>query len=39
MVADILGKEILEYDPDGYHYTRLINGEPHRKIMIGNVQK
>jgi hypothetical protein len=39
MVEDILGKEILSKDEDGYHYTRLINGEPIRKVMIGNIQK
>ena len=36
-VEDILGKEILSKDKDGFHYTRLINGEPLRKIMIGNL--
>lgn len=36
LVGDILGKEIVEKDPDGFHYTRLIQGEPVRKIMIGN---
>lgn len=39
MVAHILGKPILSYDPDGYHYTREIQGEPHTKIMIGDLDK
>jgi hypothetical protein len=38
MAEDILGKEILSKDADGYHYTRLIQGEPHKKIIIGNVE-
>lgn len=39
MAAKILGKPILSYDPDGYHYTREIQGEPHTKIMVGDVNK
>lgn len=36
--AHILSKkEILEINPDGYHYTRLIQGEPHEKIMYGSI--
>lgn len=31
------GKEILSKDKDGFHYTRLIDGEPYEKIMFGNV--
>jgi hypothetical protein len=31
----LTGKEILELNPDGYHYTRLIMGEPHEKIIYG----
>lgn len=31
-------KEILDYNPDGYHYTRLISGHPHEKIMYGTVE-
>ena len=27
-------KDILQYNPDGYHYTRLINGAPHEKIIF-----
>lgn len=40
--AQILtGKEILELNPDGVHYTRLIGGEPHEKIIYGviNIDK
>lgn len=31
----LTGKHIISYDPDGYHYTRLIAGDPHEKIMYG----
>lgn len=33
--AYLTGKEILKLNPDGYHYTRLIMGEPHEKIIYG----
>lgn len=33
----LTGKEILDIDPDGYHYTRLIAGHPHTKIIYGTV--
>lgn len=33
--AELTGKEIVSYDPDGYHYTRLILGEPHEKVIYG----
>lgn len=37
-LAPILtGKKILSYNPDGVHYTRMIAGEPHEKIMYGVV--
>lgn len=36
--AEILGKEILDYNEDGYHYTRLIAGHPHEKLLIGDVE-
>lgn len=39
LVSDILGKPIESLDPDGYHYTREIQGELHKKIMIGDVNK
>lgn len=33
----ILGKKIMKLNPDGYHYTRLIGGHPHEKvILVGN---
>jgi len=35
--AYLTGKEILELNPDGHHYTRLIQGEPHEKAMYGFV--
>jgi len=28
-------KEILEYDEDGFHYTRLLAGEPKKKVIVG----
>ena len=31
-------KEILSYNPDGVHYTRLIAGHPHEKAMYGVVK-
>jgi hypothetical protein len=31
----LTGKEILSLNPDGYHYTRLIQGELHEKIIYG----
>jgi hypothetical protein len=34
----LTGKEILDYAEDGFHYTRLIAGHPHEKIMYGVVQ-
>ena len=33
--AYLTGKEILELNPDGYHYTRLIQGMPYEKTMYG----
>lgn len=34
----LTGKKILEFNDDGYHYTRLIQGEPHEKLLVGFVQ-
>lgn len=31
----LTGKIIESYNEDGYHYTRLINGEPVEKILVG----
>lgn len=31
----LLKKDIISLNPDGYHYTRLINGDPHEKIIFG----
>lgn len=33
--AKLTGKEILAYDVDGVHYTRLIQGEPIAKAIYG----
>lgn len=30
-------KDILSYNPDGYHYTRMIAGHPHEKAIYGVV--
>lgn len=38
LAQQILNKPILELNPDGYHYTREIMGEPHEKILIGTVK-
>lgn len=37
MASTILGKPIASLDDDGYHYSREIQGELHRKVMIGDV--
>ena len=37
--AELTGKKILELNPDGYHYTRIIAGSPHEKMMIGTLNK
>lgn len=34
----LTGKEITEFNPDGYHYTRLISGEPHEKVIYGSIE-
>lgn len=33
----LTGKKIIDKSEDGYHYTRLIHGEPHEKIIYGFV--
>lgn len=33
----LTGKEILNISDDGYHYTRLLQGHPHEKIIFGFV--
>lgn len=33
----LTGKEIVNYNDDGVHYTRLISGQPHEKIIYGSV--
>lgn len=39
MASKLLGKPIESFDEDGYHYTREIQGELHRKIIIGDLNK
>lgn len=39
LAKDILQKPIISLNPDGFHYTREINGEPHEKIIIGSIKK
>jgi hypothetical protein len=34
----LLGKKILDLNPDGFHYTRLIDGSPKEKIIYGTLQ-
>ena len=34
----LIKKNILSIDADGYHYTRLIDGHPHTKIMCGTAK-
>lgn len=34
----LTGKKIVDLSPDGNHYTRLIHGEPHEKIIYGFVK-
>lgn len=36
--AILTGKEILEYNPDGYHYSRLISGHLHEKVIYGSIK-
>lgn len=33
--AILTGKHIDEMDDDGYHYTRIISGIPHKKVIYG----
>ena len=36
--AMLTGKEIVEFNSDGYHYTRMISGHPHEKVIYGSVR-
>lgn len=36
--AMLTGKDIIEINADGCHYTRLISGHPHEKIIYGSVE-
>jgi hypothetical protein len=31
----LTGKKVLDLNSDGFHYTRLIQGEPHEKLIAG----
>lgn len=33
--AQLTGKEILNLNPDGFHYTRMIGGHRHEKVIVG----
>lgn len=33
----LTGKDITELNPDGFHYTRRISGEPYEKVIYGFV--
>lgn len=33
--SDLTGKPILDINPDGFHYTRLIMGQAKEKLMLG----
>lgn len=35
--AELTRKEILRLDPDGFHYDRMIGGEPHTKIIMTGI--
>jgi hypothetical protein len=35
--SSLTGKEILSINPDGFHYTRLLQGHPYEKIIFGFV--
>lgn len=37
MAKMLTGKDIIELNPDGYHYTRMIGNTPHEKIIFGTV--
>lgn len=37
LAGALTGKNILSLDDDGIHYTRLIAGEPHKKVIYGVV--
>lgn len=35
IIMELMNKEVIDWDPDGYHYTRLIKGHPHTKAIFG----
>lgn len=36
--STLTGKDIIEFNPDGYHYTRMIQDEPHEKVIYGSIE-
>jgi len=38
LAAELLQREIVSLNPDGFHYTRMIQGEPHEKIIFGSIK-
>lgn len=36
-ILNKLGKDVISLNPDGVHYTRIINGNEVEKVMLGNV--
>lgn len=36
-ILNKLGKDVVSLNPDGVHYTRIINGNEVEKVMLGNV--
>jgi uncharacterized protein len=37
MIMNSLGKKVIDWDGDGYHYIRLINNKPIMKAMYGSI--
>ena len=38
VIMSAINKEVIDWNEDGYHYTRLINGEPHEKAIYGKIE-
>lgn len=36
IIMDLMGKKVIDWNPDGYHYTRLIKGVPITKVIYGS---
>ena len=39
LLKNKFNKQVISLNPDGYHYTRMINGKSVEKVMIGNIPK